>query len=89
MAKCQYLDMYCSVTNACIIIDDSCSCGTNIAGFSVQPPVTHCLEREVIGAGRFLGIQPPVTHCPEREVIGTVRSSAPPGHHDQRSALCH
>jgi len=55
MAECQCLDMYCSVTNACIIVVNSCSCGTNIAGtlvWTLQPPVTHYLERDVIGTGR-------------------------------------
>ena len=55
MAECLYLDMYCSVTNACTIIDDSCSCGTNIAGLPMlQPPVPHYLVRDVIGTVRFL-----------------------------------
>jgi len=41
---------------------------------TLQPPVTHYLERDVIGTVRFLWtLQPPVPHCLERGVIGIVR----------------
>jgi len=45
---------------------------------TIQPPVSHYLEREVIwdrqvSQHRLQTIRPPVSHYLEREVIGTVR----------------
>ena len=82
MAECQYLDMYCSVTNACtrvvyfLYTYHACDVFTALyhAWSILQPPVTHYLERDVIGTVRFLWtLQPPVTHYLERDVIGIVR----------------
>ena len=64
MAECQYLDMYCSVTNACTrvvyFLYSYHACDVlyclipYLASGPLQPPVTHYLEREVIGTGRSL-----------------------------------
>ena len=41
---------------------------------TLQPPVSHYPERDVIGTVRFLWtLQPPVPHYLERGVIGIVR----------------
>jgi len=64
MAECQSLDMYCSVTNACTRVvsfwyiyhaRDVLYCLIPyLASGPLQPPVTHYLERKVIGTGRSL-----------------------------------